>query len=353
MANRDDRFYWITPEGGGKAERHTRATTFVKTLDDTYGLMKWEQRMAVLGLSRRPDLLAQVAAAYDDDAAALDSIVLDAVEAAGASRGRNLGTALHKFGERVDRGELELAEVPEPWRPDVEAYRKAMDAYAFDVEVIETTVVVPELGVAGTLDRLVSREGSELRVLDLKTGQKLWLPSVAMQMALYAHGSTVYNMATDTHSPMPEVNQSIGYVAHMPVGSGTCEIVTVDLEAGWRGAQLAYQVRAWRREPFDLPGESVPLERRLWLSAELRRLVADYADAAAALAQHWPIGVPTPKQARDAGGELTDEQVDAICELVHVVEGEWAVPFAAPDPYHRHALKAKKATKAQKGQQSE
>lgn len=344
MATKDERFYWIVPEGGGKPERHTRATTFAATLDDRYALEKWAERRAAVGLVRRPDLLAQVAA-YEEDACALDSIITKALEAGDATSSAELGKALHKMSERVDAGEIELSAVPELWRPDIEAYRKAMDAHSFSVELIETTVVLPPLGVAGTLDRLVTQGASECRVLDLKFGQSAaahHLGAWAMQLALYAHGAYLYDLDTDARSPMPEVNQSIGYIAHIPAGSGACEIITLDLEAGWRGALIAREARLWRREKFEMPTTVGPLERRLWLSAELRRLVDHFPEAAGALAQQLAaLGVMTPRQAKEAGVELTDDQIDLICNSVHVVEGEWRVPFAeTPDPVHRDLLMA-------------
>ncbi len=342
MAKKDESYYWITPEGGGKDERFTRATTFAATLDNRYALEKWGERRAAVGLARRPDLLAQVAA-YEEDAHRLDSIITRAQEAGEATKGRDIGDALHKLTERVDKGELEVGAIGEHWRPDVEAYRRAMEAHAFDVEMIETTVVIPQLGVAGTFDRLVTQGGSECRIFDLKFGQSdLGVASWAIQLALYAHGSFIYDLDTDERRPMPEVNQSIGYVAHIPAGSGECEMITLDLEAGWQGALLAHQVRGWRtpRSKFVLPTVVGPLERRLWLSAELRRLVEHFPDAADALAQQLAaLSILSPRQARERGIELTDMDIDSICNAVHSVEGEWQVPFGeAPDPAHRDRL---------------
>jgi hypothetical protein len=334
--------YLIVPEGGREAVPHTRVTTHAATCDDRYGLEQWGKRMVAIGLSRRPDLLAGVAAARDDDRNRLDSLVSDAIEAGGSSTGRNLGQALHEFTERIDRGELELSAVPDPWQADVAAYRRAMDEAGFSIELVERICVIPELTVAGTFDRLIVRDGHRF-VLDVKTAQELrfgWT-SISAQLALYSRASTLYDAESGEHTPMPPVDQQVGFVAHVPAGQGTCELIAVDLEVGWRGALLAHQVRSWRKEMFRLGGannyrppapaaESVSLEtRRDWLVAEVRRIVAEYPDAGRALAQHWPSGVPTFKQS----DSHTDEQLEQIARVVENVNKQYRLPFPdEPDP---------------------
>jgi hypothetical protein len=334
--------YLIVPEGGGDPVPHTRATTFASTLDDRYGLEKWSQRMVAIGLSRRDDLLAQVAATPDDEKTRIDSIVVDAIEAGGSSTGRNIGEALHRFTERVDSGELELSAVGEPWRADVAAYRKAMDDAGFVVELIEETCVVPEMVVAGTFDRIVVRDGRPF-ILDVKTGQSLdysW-GAIATQLAIYSRASTIYNVEAAEHQPMPPVDQRVGLVAHVPAGKGSCELIAVDLELGWRGAQLAHFVRTWRKEKFRLDDLAVRLpSRREWLVAQVRRLVDQYPDAARDLAQRWPVGVPTLKQAGHS-----DEQLEQITAVLQQVEGVHRIPFAGePDPAQTTSGERRKAS---------
>jgi hypothetical protein len=328
--------YLIVPEGGGDPVAHTRATTWAATLDDRYSLEKWGQRMVAIGLSRRPDLLAQVAATPDEDKTRIDSIVVDAVEAGGSSTGRNIGDALHQFTQRVDLGEMDVSAVPEPWRKDVEAYRAAMDEARFVVEtfmvlkLVEKTCVVPELTVAGTFDRIVLRDGRRF-IFDLKTGQKLdhgW-GSIATQLALYSRASCIYDIDTAERSPMPEVDQRVGIVAHLPAGQGTCDLIAVDLEPGWRGAQLAHLVRMWRKEDVRLGdvSDKVP-SRRDWLVTQVRRLVDHYPEAAQNLAELWPVDVPTLKE-----DGHTEEQLFRIATVLQQVEGVHRIPFAdEPDP---------------------
>ena len=317
--------YMIVPTGGGKPVAHTRATTHAKTLDDHFALEQWSERMVALGLSRRPDLLAGVAAARDDDRDRIDALVRDAKAAAEAHKGANIGTALHSFTERLDLGELKLAQVPEPWLANITAYAEMMKREQLHLDVIEAVVVVPELTVAGKLDRIVIRNGRRY-ILDVKTQQSLYgLATISIQLALYAHAETMYDQATGTHTPMPEVDQQLAFVAHCPAGHGTCELIAVDIDTGWHGALLAQHVRAFRRAKVQRP---LPVDRRAWLVGEVKRLVSDFPDAAKDLAAQWPYGVPTLKSEHDH----SPEQLESIVSVLQRIEGEHRIPFGEPDP---------------------
>ena len=67
--------YLIVPQKGGAPVPHTRATTWASTLDDRYGLERWSRRTVALGLARRPDLVAQVAATRDNRHDTLDGLL--------------------------------------------------------------------------------------------------------------------------------------------------------------------------------------------------------------------------------------------------------------------------------------
>jgi PD-(D/E)XK nuclease superfamily len=319
--------YLITPPEGGKAVPHTRATTWAKTLDDQHGLSLWRQRTTALGLAQRSDLLALVAAAKDDDSNALDEVCESALQAAQGSAGANLGSALHSFTERIDRGEM--VEVPEPWRGDIDAYTEALHQAGIKVEAIEQVCVCRELTVAGTFDRIVSFDG-RLFIADLKTAKDLrysWT-SIAMQLAIYAHASTLYNVESGEHTPMPAVDQLQAIVIHLPVGKAKCDLYFVDIAEGWRGANLAKWARTWRKvNGLHAPLTDSTSERRTCLVAQVRRLVDEYPDAARDLAGLWPAGVPTLKE----NGQ-TPEDLEEIAQAVQKVEAVHRVPFGDPDP---------------------
>jgi hypothetical protein len=324
--------YLLIPDGGSERAPHRRVTTLARTIEDTYGLERWNRRKLADGLAKRADLVASVAAARGNDKR-LNEICDQAIEAAGASSSANLGTALHSFAEQVDRGELSIDDVDEPWARDVLAYRSALEDNEFTVELVEEIVVLPGLGVAGTVDRVVEHRGHRY-VLDLKTGKDLkfgW-PAMAAQLACYAHAATIYNDKDDTHRPMlDDVSQELGIIAHIPAGQGTCELIGVDLEVGWRGAQLAHTVLEYRKAGFRRKwGLDANVERREWLVRQVRRLMDDFPAAAADLATFWPVDVPTLRQ-----DGHTSEQLDQIAAALQRIEGVHGVPFSdEPDPAH-------------------
>lgn len=226
----------------------TRATTFAKSISDTFGLAKWQTRMAVKGVTMRPDLYALAASAPIDDKTTLDRVAEAAKEAAGTTAGANQGTALHTFTERIDRGET--VQVPPPWDADVAAYVDALDQakLAVDAALIERIVVLKQFHVAGTFDRLVRAADGRLLIGDLKTGKDLsygWL-EIAIQLALYARADAVWNGITEQYEPMPAVDLETAVVMHLPVGKGTCTLYSVDIAAGWELAQLCAAVRTAR-----------------------------------------------------------------------------------------------------------
>lgn len=235
---------WQRPlikQPSGKAKAYTRCTTFVGCLEDTFNLAKWQQRMVALGLAARDDLLLSVSA-HSDDKTELDRICEAAREAAAASSAATTGTALHRICERLDRGEK--VEVPTAAKADVVAYQAATKGIGWTH--IENITVHDELQVAGTPDRIgIPPGGGTARVYDLKTGSiDYGMGKIAMQLAMYAR-SQAYDVDTGTRTPL-DVDLERAVVIHLPAGSGTCELVEVDIAAGWEGVLLAAQVRAWR-----------------------------------------------------------------------------------------------------------
>lgn len=237
----------ITPPDGGKPTAYTRCTTFVDCLEDKFNLQKWQQRMVATGLANRADLLLAVSAAGDDKRK-LDAICSDAREAAGASGAATTGTALHALTELIDRGQP-LPALPETAKADLEAYAAA--TAHLTATHIEQFTVVDELKVGGTADRIVQVDGVSY-IADIKTGSIEWgLGKIAMQLAVYAHG-TGYSPSGERFSLGP-IDQNVGIIIHLPAGQAKCELVPVDLAAGWEGVQLATQVRGWRsRKDFRL-----------------------------------------------------------------------------------------------------
>lgn len=258
--------YLLPDLGNGKERPWTRATTWAKSCADTTALAKWQQRMVAKGIANRSDLYALASATDVEDRKTFDQLCQDAMEAAGSATGRNQGTALHSFTERVDRGEQ--VDVPAQWRDDVNAYQQAMTRSGLTVrpEWIERITVVRDLGVAGTFDRVVLRPNGQPVVFDLKTGQKLdysW-GEISIQLALYANADAIWNDHTGEYEPMPDnIDRQHAIVAHLPVGQSRCDLYELDIAAGWEMAQVCGTVRTWRTRRdlagrYTLPAPAAP-----------------------------------------------------------------------------------------------
>ena len=231
----------------GKEAAWTRTTTISSTLADRWALEAWSQRNTVIGLGLRPDLYALAAASTPDDKDQLTQIVDQAQEAARASSAANLGTALHQLTQRIDAGET--LDVPEPWRPDVDAYLNTLTANHLKVEAIEQIVVDVRYQIAGTFDRILHSPDTGLSyVADLKTGANALRYStneIAIQLAIYAGATHAW---TGTYyQPMPTVSQDWAIIIWLPVSQGHCELHAVNLTEGRKALTLALAVRAWRK----------------------------------------------------------------------------------------------------------
>jgi hypothetical protein len=257
--------YLLPDPATGEERAWTRATTLANTLSDPWGLVDWKLRMAVKGVATRDDLRALASALpLDTGKKQLNEVAQDAIEYAGGSSGRNMGTALHEWTAQSDRGEA--PEVPSPWDRDLEAYHAALSVYGVRVSVgmVEQIVCLPDLGVAGTFDRIIVWPPS-WHIADVKTAASLdysWL-EIAVQEALYANAEYLWDADAEAWEPMPPIDRTQGLVMHLPVGQARCDLYWVDLEIGWAAVTLAVDVREWRNRkdihrPFgvDLLGRS-------------------------------------------------------------------------------------------------
>jgi hypothetical protein len=263
----------IEPADGGRAVAYTRASTLGRAIEDTYHLSKWQQRSVAFGLSRRPDLVALVAAVATnegDDRDVLNGLCEKAHEAAKGDRGANVGTALHKLSERRDAGEDLSYLSPE--------LTEAMDAYAehvrpFRVLASETFVVCDPLQTAGSFDRVVELlvdlefhhhalgrvvlPAGTVAVLDLKTGKlesaKYWGAAYGVQQTVYACG-TPYQHGVgrleweDILGPGVRPSTDWALILHVPSDSPkNAGLIAVWLDKGAQLADLAVEVRVERK----------------------------------------------------------------------------------------------------------
>jgi hypothetical protein len=246
---------WIAPDGSVWPDRrYTRVTTFGEALLDGSALARWKMRRVALGMGRRPDYVTAAAAltAEDRDRQALNDLAEKALEAAGPNAA-DIGTALHGFTERMDRGE-DIGVVPPQYRADLDAYRQVIAPLTFLHR--EERMVCDQLETAGTPDAIVlcsepDPDGNvtPARIADLKTGNVEYTAGkFSTQLAIYAH-SRLYDPATgERRDPEHHLDRRWGLVVHMPAGMGTAQLRWLRLDHGWQGAvELAGQVRAWRK----------------------------------------------------------------------------------------------------------
>jgi hypothetical protein len=232
---------------------YVRTTTLVKTITDTYALGAWGSRMAIKGLSIRPDLVALTASTSLSKTQELDEIVKQAKDAAAVRASANLGTALHSFSEIVDRGETPY--IPAPFDQDIAAYVAELERLGIrvDPQYMERQIVNLAVGAGGTFDRIVWWNGRYV-IGDLKTGKTLKYGEleIALQLWVYATAAGIWGGHVELGGdgmfhPMPEIDTTTALVFHLPVGQGRCDVHKVDLRPAERAARLCLEVRDWRK----------------------------------------------------------------------------------------------------------
>ncbi len=253
-----------------KLVTYTRATTYIKALEDEANLTRWKMRMVAIGLARRPDIQLSVLSHPDvrKDKRALDEDCQAAMEEAKSSAAARVGTALHALTERLDLG-LELGYVPPAYAADIKAYAGATKWFRHIH--IERFMVQDELRIGGTPDRVFEWRpcehcGGKYRIGDLKTGDTQYgADTISMQLGVYAN-SKIYNREDGSRIPLPEgMCRCRGVIFHLPAGEGVCRLEWVDIKRGWeRTHTLARQVREHRRErDWSAPMVAGPTDEQL------------------------------------------------------------------------------------------
>lgn len=255
--DRFGRYMLPDPNGGERDVPWTRATTFAKSISDTYSLSMWQQRMAVLGVAQRKDLLMSAKTLHPlRDKDALNGIVEQAKEQAEAKSAARLGSALHALTEHYDATGQRDHSAEDDYVDHVDAYAQLLEDYTITTRPswIERITVWRKYGIAGTLDRIVLFQGQPT-ILDLKTGRDLtygW-NEIAIQLCVYAHGAGLWNPRSLEWEAMPEgLRKDWALVIHLPaqVPEGerpTATMYKVDLRPALAAAQLCYDVREWRK----------------------------------------------------------------------------------------------------------
>lgn len=252
--------YLLPRLSDGKEVGHTRATTFAKTIADTYLLNMWGRRMVLKGATLRPDLFALAGATPLEDKEKLNQIAESCAEAAGSKTAAGLGTAAHAFSVQSDEGKNPI--VPGILKHTLTAYRMLVEQHKLVFTHSEQIVRVPAFTVAGTLDRIGYSleevlingahclEAEEPAIIDLKTGGndlKYAWGEIVVQLALYANADAVWDKDAEEYLPMPDVNKKIALVIHFPAGQAEATLYAVNIKAGWEAAEHCQWVREWRK----------------------------------------------------------------------------------------------------------
>ena len=257
----------LIPAFGGERQWYSRASSLadyasgVKT-----GLEVWKRRLAVVGIARREDIAAMIAALPDLETgdkkndqitkAQLDEYIEMALEAAEAPAKANWGTAVHSF---TDGQSERLEHAPERMRADIEAYHAKLRQLGIKVLATEIFVACDALRAAGTFDHLYGLPDGRAVVGDKKTGIAHLLDA-AIQMSAYSNGE-IYDWTDDSRTSLSDFAESLGYEfdhveglhVHIPRGEARCEITSLDLEYGYDLAMLCSQLhRAGLSEARDM-----------------------------------------------------------------------------------------------------
>lgn len=240
---------YTLPDANGKPVTWNGATTLAKELDNPYAITQWQLRQAVHGVGIRPDLAKLAGAAKPDDKETLRKVVKDALAAAATEAGANEGTAWHMAFERVDRGEP-IEALPEYFHAGIRNRQAELERHGIQIlpEYIERAVRCLMFKVSGKLDRIGLYEGQFVIIDDKSETNPLSYPKAkTIQMAVYAYAGELFDPATFTIEPMPDVRKDIAIMLHFDKTTHECKAYRVPIDIGWWGARLAREVREWRK----------------------------------------------------------------------------------------------------------
>lgn len=254
----------------GKTERvpFTRMSTLSGFVCDDFGLSVWKLRLAAVGLGKREDLCAMIAALpplndltcdkttltkaqKDQDKntkAKLDAYLEIAHDAAGGNYKAHYGTAVHGFIENAD-----TTDAPERMKTDAQSALDELDRRGIEVLASEAFVANDDLLAAGSFDHIVRHPTLGVCIADVKTGQ---VSGKALQFAIQLAGyvnADVYDTDTDERAPLESlsrgerINRKTGLLIHVPLGGRRTEMYRINLMRGTHLARLAVNVREARK----------------------------------------------------------------------------------------------------------
>lgn len=256
---RENGRYKLPDPHTGEQRSYQSASNYGYPLLDQYGLTKWRQRQLLIGVAQRPDLIAMLSTmgtAAGEDNSKLDEIVATALNVAGTSVKANRGTAIHEAFRAADEGRPYPAE----YEPFVASYRAELARHGLTVGLIERLVTSPGFGACGRLDRtFIEADGTHV-LGDVKSTGRLELQAheISVQLKIYQAASHMRSADGKTWEAIPRgkhpLRDDYAIVVHVDQETAAVTLYRVDLRIGGIGAQLAEQVRGWRKSgPVLLP----------------------------------------------------------------------------------------------------
>lgn len=228
----------------------TRVTTLKDTLEDRSLLEAWKRRQILLGIKIDTSLLGRIGPQLDPSTrfgrSKLNDLCERAMETAGAHEGREKGTDLHALIEGDHVSPLDPGSLDDGVREWLTEYRRITQGSVRIIpEYVERTVVIPEIGCAGTLDMIVDHDGRN-RIGDLKSQKSLTFGQMGLciQLGCYSRASYILDQESWTWEDMPSVEQDFGAIIWVPaINPKQARLKKVDLEFGWTMALESVNAR--------------------------------------------------------------------------------------------------------------
>jgi hypothetical protein len=303
-----------------------RASNYGYPLADQHGLNTWRMRQLLAGIRQRPDLLGLVSVLDPTDKAKADEIINTALEVAGVASSANQGTAIHEALRLFDEGKP----YPEAFEPYVQSYRAELTRHGLTVGLVERDVYSPGLGARGRLDRTyIEADGTHV-LGDIKTSGRLELQAheISVQLAVYQSASH-YLGDKGGWEPIPRgkhpLRDDYAIVVYVDREQATVSLYRVDLTIGKHGANLAAQVRGWRKAgPVLLPYVGPVGER----TSEATPGAPEYGPQ-----NERPLPTPSPFDGPTVTGPPMDPNLSPEeNEVIYGTERGSALPSAAARP---------------------
>lgn len=337
--------YLVLPPGGDKPTGYTRATTAASWLADTWGIPKWFATMAIIGTLLRPGIYAQweaLMARYDgapwyggpDAKGECKRLVAEAAAVGGANDRAEQGTALHALTAMVDEGRT-ITHLSEATDADLRAYQETLNAAGVKIlpGMIERMVVLDDKRIAGTFDRGITLPGFDNPLIaDLKTGADLSysMHEIAIQLGVYANGDALYTQGAaadgseDVREAPPDFDRNNALVIWLPAGSATCELILVDIAAGWEALDHGIWVNGWRQRKVAIEHEPGGLDRFRLATPDADLVTV--LEASLAVIEAQKAATTAAEAPRPADGEIGASEangVDPMIDVYHLEMRAW------------------------------